>query len=55
MNHCIKKITLNTQYTEVVAGFCGEAGFLDGPMGFNRLNKPSNIGVDPQGVMYFFD
>jgi hypothetical protein len=23
LNHCIKKITLKTKYTEVVAGFCG--------------------------------
>jgi hypothetical protein len=55
MNHCIKRITLHTQHTEVVAGFCGEAGFLDGPLGFNRLNQPSNIGVDAQGFVYFFD
>ena len=38
-----------------MAGFCGEAGFLDGPLGFNRINQPSNIGVDAQGVVYFFD
>jgi len=55
MNHCIKKITLNTQYTEVIAGICGESGFLDGPLGFNKLNSPSNIGVDAIGVIYFFD
>lgn len=55
MNHCIKKITLRTKLTEVVAGKCGESGFLDGPLGFNLLNKPSNIGVDALGVVYFFD
>lgn len=55
MNHCIKKITLKTTFAEVVAGICGESGFFDGPLGINRLNKPSNIGIDAQGIVYFFD
>lgn len=55
MNHCIKKITLSIKYTEVVAGFCGKSGFLDGPLGFNRLYYPSNIGIDGSGVIFFFD
>jgi hypothetical protein len=55
MNHCIKKITLSIKNTEVFAGFCGKSGFLDGPLGFNRLYKPSNIGIDASGVVFFFD
>ncbi len=55
LNHCIKRITIHTKYTEVIAGNCGESGFLDGPLGFNRLNKPTSIGVDAKGVVYFFD
>jgi hypothetical protein len=55
LNHCIKKITLKTKYTEVVAGLCGTSGFLDGPLGFNLLHLPSNLGIDPKGVLYFFD
>jgi len=31
------------------------SGFLDGPLGFNRLNKPSNLGIDGKGHIYFFD
>ena len=39
----------------MVAGKCGTSGFLDGPLGYNRLNSPSNIGVSREGVVYFFD
>lgn len=28
---------------------------MDGPLGYNRLNSPSNLGVSRQGVLYFFD
>jgi hypothetical protein len=30
-------------------------GFLDGPLGYNRLNSPKNIGVSREGVIFFFD
>lgn len=39
----------------VIAGKCGSSGFLDGPIGYNRLNSPRNIGVSRKGVVYFFD
>ena len=39
----------------MVGGKCGEAGFLDGPMQYNRLDSPKNLGVSRKGVIYFFD
>jgi len=40
---------------DVVAGICGVSGFLDGPLGYNRLYKPSNIGIDSKGIIFFYD
>ena len=44
-NHCIKRFSLWDNEVTVVAGKCGSLGFLDGPLGYNRLNNPTNIGV----------
>jgi hypothetical protein len=38
-----------------VAGICGTPGFLDGPLGYNQLSRPTNLGVSREGVVYFFD
>lgn len=38
-----------------MAGFCGTPGFLDGPLGYNKLSFPTNLGVSREGVVYFFD
>lgn len=38
-----------------VAGLCGSSGFLDGPMGYNRLDSPRNLGISRAGTLYFFD
>ena len=54
-NHCIKKLSLSDKLVTVVAGKCGVSGFLDGPLGYNRLSFPTNIGVTREGVVYFFD
>ena len=54
-NHCLKKLSLSDNEVTVVAGKCGTSGFLDGPLGYNRLNSPKNIGVSRKGVVYFFD
>ena len=54
-NHCIKRLSLVNGNVSVVAGDCGSAGFLDGPLGYNRLNQPTNLGVSRKGVVYFFD
>jgi hypothetical protein len=54
-NHCIKKMSLASNLVTVIAGDCGVAGFLDGPLGYNRLESPSNLGVTREGVVYFFD
>lgn len=48
-NHCIKKIDLFFKTSTVVAGQCGVSGFLDGPLGLNKLNKPSNLGITKNG------
>jgi hypothetical protein len=40
---------------EVVAGSCGSKGFLDGPLGYNRLSSPRNLGISRNGTLYFFD
>ena len=55
LNHCIKKLTISLKSVEVIAGICGISGFLDGPLGFNRLNQPSNLGIDAKGIIYFYD
>jgi hypothetical protein len=39
----------------VVAGTCGVSGFLDGPIGYSRLNLPRNLGISREGILYFFD
>jgi len=54
-NHCIKRLSFADNQVSVVAGKCGTAGFLDGPLGYNRLNSPSSLGVSREGVVYFFD
>lgn len=54
-NHCIKMLSLSDNKVSVVAGKCGKPGFLDGPIEYNRLSKPTNIGVSRKGVIYFFD
>ena len=54
-NHCIKKLDLLLQTSTVVAGLCGQKGFLDGPIGFNKLNRPTNLGVTRTGDVYFYD
>ena len=28
---------------------------MDGPTGFNRINKPGSLGVTRNGVVYFYD
>lgn len=38
-----------------MAGVCGTSGFMDGPLGYNLLFEPSNIGVDSEGIIYFYD
>jgi hypothetical protein len=54
-NNCIKRIDISVMEVKVVAGSCGFAGFLDGPMGYNRLNAPRNLGISRNGTLYFFD
>lgn len=54
-NHCIKRLSLTDSEVSTVAGKCGSSGFKDGPLGYNRLNTPTNLGVSRQGVLYFFD
>jgi len=54
-NHCIKMLSLSDNKVSVVAGKCGEPGFRDGPINYNRLNSPTNIGVSRKGIIYFFD
>jgi hypothetical protein len=54
-NHCIKRIAIAAMEVAVVAGICGSQGFLDGPMGYNKLNFPRNLGVTRAGTVYFFD
>ena len=39
----------------VIAGKCGEKGFTDGPTGFNKLNRPTSLGISRTGVLYFYD
>ncbi len=54
-NHCIKRIDITAKQVSVVAGNCGTSGFLDGPLGYNLLNAPRNLGISRNGTLYFFD
>lgn len=54
-NHCIKKFSFSDNQVSIVAGSCGVSGFLDGPLGYNRLNMPSHMGISREGVLFFFD
>ena len=55
LNHCIRKINLDTLVTSTYAGKCGIPGFKDGPPGHNRFKKPDSIGVDVYGNLYVYD
>ncbi len=39
----------------MIAGECGSSGFIDGPLGYNRLSYPRNLGVSRAGTLFFFD
>lgn len=39
----------------MIAGECGSSGFIDGPLGYNRLSYPRNLGVSREGTLFFFD
>ena len=54
-NHCIKRIDFYLQHSVIVAGICGYSGFTDGPYGFNKLNRPTNLGITRSGDIYFYD
>ena len=54
-NHCIKMIDMSLQSSTVVAGECGKKGFMDGPFGYNRLNRPTSLGITRTGMLYFYD
>ena len=34
---------------------CGTAGFKDGPLGTNLLNRPELVGVDAEGMVFVYD
>jgi len=55
LNHCIRVINLVTLVVSTVAGVCTKAGFVDGPLGTNRLSLPSMIAVDESENVYFYD
>lgn len=44
-NHCIKRFSPSENQVTVVAGICGMDGFQDGPLGYNQLKLPRNLGV----------
>ncbi len=54
-NHCIKMIDMSLESSTVVAGECGKQGFMDGPFGYNRLNRPTSLGITRTGILYFYD
>ena len=54
-NHCIRKVNLQTLVSSTYAGVCGQPGFLDGPLSFNRFRRPDSIGVDVYGNLYVYD
>jgi len=55
LNHCIRKVDLLRAYITTYAGLCGENGFKDGPLGYNRLSYPDNMGIDLDGNLYVYD
>jgi len=38
-----------------VGGICGTPGFLDGPLGVNKLNSPGLVGTDEAGNIFVMD
>ena len=46
---------MNKQVTDTIAGHCGKKGFLDGPQGINLLSFPESLGIDEQGIVFFYD
>jgi hypothetical protein len=46
---------MSNKFVEVVAGQCGKIGFVDGILGYNLIGKPTNLGIDGKGLLYFYD
>jgi sugar lactone lactonase YvrE len=53
-NHCVRRVD-SAGIMHLVAGVCGRSGFLDGEARNSLLNKPSDIKIDPQGIIYIAD
>ena len=41
--------------TKTVGGTCGTSGFMDGPLGVNKLSSPDMVGVDTLGNIFVMD
>lgn len=54
-NHCIRRITVRQANVDTVAGVCGSAGFADGVLSVNKMDRPSMVGMDKLGNLFIFD
>lgn len=55
-NHCIRLLDLAKEVVVTIAGKCGESnGFIDGPLGNNKLNSPTALGLDESGHIWIYD
>lgn len=54
-NHCIRLLDLTNNIVKTIAGVCGTKGFVDGPLGNNKLSRPSSLGMDNLGYIWIYD
>ena len=41
--------------TSTIGGICGTKGFMDGPLGINKLSSPDMVGADDEGNIFVMD
>eukprot|EP01022_Parablepharisma_sp_SALTPOND_P028866 TRINITY_DN71933_c0_g1_i1.p1 TRINITY_DN71933_c0_g1~~TRINITY_DN71933_c0_g1_i1.p1 ORF type:complete len:264 (-),score=20.52 TRINITY_DN71933_c0_g1_i1:109-900(-) len=64
-NHCIRAVDLDERIsilqlqskdvTRTIGGICEIEGFMDGPLGVNKLSAPDMVGVDDEGNIFVMD
>lgn len=55
-NHCVRLLDLKKEIVVTIAGKCGDkSGFMDGPLGNNKLNSPTALGLDENGDIWIYD
>lgn len=55
MNHCIRKISLETGYVSTVAGIPQQSGYINGTAKVAKFNQPIGLAITSEDVLYIGD